>query len=86
MSKLQDWLDYQNEALCGRDSWKQRNHDFSAAQTDAQMAYIEAERECRELRELIVDLLRNGEFVPPLGDEFLRRAKVFGIDPWEGEK
>ena len=26
-------------------SWEQRNHDFCNAQTDAQMAYIEAERE-----------------------------------------
>lgn len=30
-------------------SWEQRNEDFSKAQTDAQMAYIEAEREVRRL-------------------------------------
>ena len=31
-------------------SWEQRNHDFCNAQTDAQMAYIEAEREVDELQ------------------------------------
>lgn len=30
-------------------SWEQRNEDFSKAQTDAQMAYIEAEREVKRL-------------------------------------
>ena len=44
-------------------SWEQRNADFCNAQTDAQMAYIEAEREVdrlqtenAELRELVRDL------------------------------
>lgn len=44
-------------------SWEQRNADFCNAQTDAQMAYIEAEREVdrlqtenAKLRELIADL------------------------------
>lgn len=31
-------------------SWDQRNEAFSKAQTDAQMAYIEAEREVRSLQ------------------------------------
>lgn len=30
-------------------SWEQRNHDFSTAQVDAQVAYIEAEREVKRL-------------------------------------
>ena len=30
-------------------SWEQRNKDFSKAQADAQMAYIEAEREVKRL-------------------------------------
>ena len=44
-------------------SWEQRNADFCNAQTDAQMAYIEAEREVdrlqaenAELRELVRDM------------------------------
>ena len=32
-------------------SWEQRNADFYKAQTDAQMAYIEAEREVKQLRD-----------------------------------
>ena len=43
-------------------SWEQRNADFCNAQTDAQMAYIEAEREVdrlqtenAKLRELVRD-------------------------------
>lgn len=31
-------------------SWEQRNHDFSTAQVDAQVAYIEAEREVARLQ------------------------------------
>ena len=31
-------------------SWEQRNADFCIAQTDAQMAYIEAEREVARLQ------------------------------------
>ena len=44
-------------------SWEQRNADFCKAQTDAQMAYIEAEREVDQLqaenaklRELVRDM------------------------------
>ena len=44
-------------------SWEQRNADFCNAQTDAQMAYIEAEREVdrlqtenAKLRELVSEL------------------------------
>lgn len=44
-------------------SWEQRNNDFCAAQTNAQMAYIEAEREVvrledenAKLRELLQDV------------------------------
>ena len=44
-------------------SWEQRNADFCNAQTDAQMAYIEAEREVdrlqtenAKLRELVREL------------------------------
>jgi len=44
-------------------SWEQRNADFCNAQTDAQMAYIEAEREVvrlqtenAKLRELVRDM------------------------------
>lgn len=43
--------------------WEQRNADFCKAQTDAQMAYIEAEREVDQLqaenarlRELVADM------------------------------
>lgn len=46
-------------------SWEQRNADFCNAQTDAQMAYIEAEREVdrlqtenAKLRELVRDMWR----------------------------
>ena len=45
--------------------WEQRNADFCNAQTDAQMAYIEAEREVdrlqtenAKLRELVCMMLR----------------------------
>ena len=48
-------------------SWEQRNADFCAAQTDAQMAYIEAEREVdrlqtenAKLRELVRDMWHEG--------------------------
>ena len=48
-------------------SWEQRNADFCAAQTDAQMAYIEAEREVdrlqtenEKLRKLVADMWREG--------------------------
>ena len=44
-------------------SWEQRNADFCNAQTDAQMAYIEAEREVdrlqtenAKLRELVAEI------------------------------
>ena len=46
-------------------SFEQRNEDFCKAQTDVQMAYIEAEREVRQLkaenaklRELVADMWR----------------------------
>ena len=48
-------------------SWEQRNADFCNAQTDAQMAYIEAEREVdrlqtenAKLRELVRDMWHEG--------------------------
>ena len=48
-------------------SWEQRNADFCNAQTDAQMAYIEAEREIdrleaenAKLRELVRDAWGDG--------------------------
>ena len=48
-------------------SWEQRNADFCNAQTDAQMAYIEAEREVdrlqaenAKLRELVRDAWGDG--------------------------
>lgn len=48
-------------------SWEQRNADFCNAQTDAQMAYIEAEREVdrlqtenEKLRELVRDAWGDG--------------------------
>lgn len=48
-------------------SWEQRNADFCNAQTDAQMAYIEAEREVdrlqtenAKLRELVADMWNEG--------------------------
>ena len=48
-------------------SWEQRNADFCNAQTDAQMAYIEAEREVKrlqdenaKLRELVRDAWGDG--------------------------
>lgn len=46
-------------------SWEQRNADFCNAQTDAQMAYIDAEREVdrlqtenAKLRELVRDMCK----------------------------
>ena len=48
-------------------SWEQRNADFCNAQTNAQMAYIEAEREVdrlqaenAKLRELVRDMWQEG--------------------------
>ena len=48
-------------------SWEQRNADFCNAQTNAQMAYIEAEREVdrlqaenAKLRELVRDMWHDG--------------------------
>ena len=47
--------------------WEQRNADFCRAQTDAQLAYIEAERrvveledENAKLRELVRDMWHDG--------------------------
>lgn len=76
-------------------SWEQRNADFCNAQTDAQMAYIEAEREVdrlqtenAKLRELVEDMLdcveiRAAWHRPPtddMCDEFAQRARELGVD------
>lgn len=75
--------------------WEQRNADFCKAQTDAQMAYIEAEREVDQLqaenarlRELVEDMLDCIEIRTawhrPLTDEmceeFAQRARELGVD------
>lgn len=51
-------------------SWEQRNADFCKAQTDAQMAYIEAEREVgrletenAKLRELVSSYASMSEYL-----------------------
>ena len=58
-------------------SWEQRNADFCNAQTDAQMAYIEAEREVdrlqaenAKLRELVRDYERCTMHVDCAGCEY----------------
>jgi len=73
-------------------SWEQRNADFCNAQTDAQMAYIEAEREVdrleaenAKLRELVRDMVLNMGGCALHGNplrlrEFGNRAKELGVD------
>ena len=64
-------------------SWEQRNADFCKAQTDAQMAYIEAEREVgrletenAKLRELVQYILDES-----YGDDwFAMKAKELGFE------
>lgn len=50
--------------------WEQRNADFCKAQTDAQMAYIEAEREVDQLQD------ENAKLVMKLNAEHLVRQNV----------
>lgn len=50
--------------------WEQRNADFCKAQTDAQMAYIEAEREVDQLQD------ENTKLVMKLNAEHLVRQNV----------
>ena len=50
--------------------WEQRNADFCKAQTDAQMAYIEAEREVDQLQ------AENDKLVMKLNAEHLVRQNV----------
>ena len=70
-------------------SWEQRNAAFCNAQTDAQMAYIEAEREVdrlqtenAKLRELVADMwlqLLNAYDRKEV-DEFVDRMHELGVD------
>ena len=69
-------------------SWEQRNADFCNAQTDAQMAYIEAEREVdrlqtenAKLRELVRDMCEHMP-EPCNGDkcQYVRRMHELGVD------
>ncbi|MEE1210294.1 MAG: hypothetical protein U0K60_09680 [Parafannyhessea umbonata] len=70
-------------------SWEQRNADFCNAQTDAQMAYIEAEREVdrlqtenAKLRELVEDMwlqLLNAYDRKEV-DEFVDRMRELGVE------
>ena len=56
-------------------SWEQRNADFCNAQTDAQMAYIEAEREVKRLQDENAKLreqihwLKKGDILHVLTDQ-----------------
>lgn len=50
--------------------WEQRNADFCKAQTDAQMAYIEAEREVDQLQD------ENAKLVMKLNAEHIVRQNV----------
>ncbi len=60
-------------------SWEQRNHDFAKAQTDAQMAYIEAERENKQLRELVRDMYRDFDGTMDFAD-YERRMRELEIE------
>ena len=70
-------------------SWEQRNADFCNAQTDAQMAYIEAEREVdrlqtenAKLRELVQDMCEWAyvDSSCDLEDRFADRMRELGIE------
>ena len=70
-------------------SWEQRNADFCNAQTDAQMAYIEAEREVdrlqaenAKLRELVRDMCEWAyvDSSCDLEDRFADRMREMGIE------
>ena len=70
-------------------SWEQRNADFCNAQTDAQMAYIEAEREVdrlqtenAKLRELVRDMCEWAyvDSSCDLEDRFADRMRELGIE------
>ena len=70
-------------------SWEQRNADFCNAQTDAQMAYIEAEREVdrlqtenAKLRELVRDMCVWAYIDSDcdLEDRFADRMAELGVD------
>ena len=70
-------------------SWEQRNADFCDAQTDAQMAYIEAEREVdrlqtenAKLRELVRDMCEWAyvDSSCDLEDRFADRMREMGIE------
>ena len=50
--------------------WEQRNADFCKAQTDAQMAYIEAEREVDQLQD------ENAKLVMKLNAEHIVRQNM----------
>ena len=73
-------------------SWEQRNADFCNAQTDAQMAYIEAEREVdrlqaenAKLRELVRKLhdelvsCEENEYIPG-GHKFDGDVRELGVE------
>ena len=66
-------------------SWEQRNHDFSTAQVDAQVAYIEAEREVKRLeaenarlRELVRDMFYAVH--PADREQFLINVAELGVE------
>ena len=70
-------------------SWEQRNADFCNAQTDVQMAYIEAEREVdrlqaenAKLRELVRDMCEWAyvDSSCDLEDRFADRMRELGIE------
>ena len=68
----------------------QRNHDFAVAQTNVQIAYIEAERENLELRDLVSDMWelmrRSGTTTGAWGPckEILGRIHALGIEVDDG--
>lgn len=59
----------------------QRNHDFASAQADAQMAYIEAERENKALCELCADLYKQllNAYDPKEIEEFADDLREHGV-------
>lgn len=59
-------------------SWEQRNADFCKAQTDAQMAYIEAEREVDRLK---TENARLRELVAETLMDVHEYAEKYGIEP-----
>lgn len=66
-------------------SWEQRNADFCNAQTDAQMAYIEAEREVDRLQTENAKLRELVDYMTPIAwyaasERERDRMRELGVD------